>query len=326
MNNQTEKPKILVILGPTATGKTDLGLELAEKFKGELISCDSRQVYKELDLTSGKMPGKDSYFIKQDGAWIIDNIPVYMYDVAAINQVFTAFDYVTSAKPIIQRIVNSNKLPIIVGGTGLYLKALLEGLGDMNVPKNLELRQKLEELNLPEIQKMAEKKIPGKWVSLNNSDRNNKRRLIRYLEINHMYPYKNTDMDTQGLASHYHILKIGLDAPRPILYKGIDDRVISRINLGMVEEIEKLVGVGVDPGRLRELGLECRVIIDFLSGKISGKEEMIKTLQFKIHAFARRQQTWFKKEQGVNWFDITEPNFKNQVVKQVSEWYYLANV
>ncbi len=326
MNNQTKKHKMLVILGPTAIGKTDLGLELAKKFNGELVACDSRQVYKGLDLSSGKMPGESSSFKIEGKAWVIDGIPLYMYDVAEIAQRFTVFDYVVFAKKIIKQISDSGKLPIVVGGTGLYLKALLEGLNDMSVPENQELRQELDKVDLGEIQKKAQEGIPEKWASLNNSDRNNKRRLIRYLEINHMYPYKNTDTSTQGLAGNYDIQKIGLDAPRSVLYKRIDDRVVSRINQGMVEEVEKLVRQGIALNRLRELGLESRILADFLAGKISSQEEMVSILQFKIHAFARRQQTWFKKESNVAWFDITDSDFKNQVVKLISGWYYSADV
>ncbi len=321
--------KLLVILGSTSTGKTDLALRLAGKFNGEVVACDSRQVYKGLDIGTGKLPSvkykvKSEELKKQDGFWEMNGIKIWMYDVADPKKQYTVYDYVRDANKVMDDIIKRGKRPIIVGGTGLYIKALLEGLPNLVIPLDLELREELKKLSLQELQKRLQKLSPYKWYKMNHSDRQNPRRLVRVIEIMQSLKLKAQNSKLQLKTQNYNILKIGLTAPRQILYQRIDERVTSRIKQGMVNEAEKLHQKGLSYKRMKQLGLEYGVLADYLEGKISSRDELIKQLQFKIHGYARRQITWFKKENKAYWFDITQNGWEDKVERQINSWYYVT--
>jgi tRNA dimethylallyltransferase len=311
--------KLLVILGPTATGKTDLALDLAKKFNGELVAADSRQVYKGLDLGTGKLPGVEAEVKKGDGFWEINGIKIWMYDVADPKEQFTVKDYTEQASRVVDEINKQGKLPIVVGGTGFYIQALLEGLPNLAVPTDEKLRGELQKLSLEELQKKLQSLSPTRWEKLNSSDRQNPRRLLRSIELTFMNPYRNTIKKSKVLSQKYEILKIGLTAPRQVLYDKIDRRLVLRTNQGMIEEAKSLLAEGVTLTRMKELGLEYGVLSDLLAGEIN-EDQFVKILGTKIHHFAKRQLTWFKKEQDINWFDITTPNYQSKVEKMVGSW------
>lgn len=313
--------KALVILGPTAIGKTDIALKLAKKFKGEIVSCDSRQVYKGLDIGTGKMPGADVGVKKASGHWIMDGINVWMYDVADPNKQYTVFEYIKDAGCAVKDISERGKLPIIVGGTGFYLKALLDGLSNLSIPTEPNLREELESLSLEDLQKRLQDASPEKWRGLNQSDRQNRRRLLRSIEIISMYPYVDESNNIAGLSNCYEILKFGLTLPRQDLNKKIDLRVLSRLDQGMVKEAKELCKKGLSLLRMRELGLEYRVLADFLDGTIGSKEELVQVLKNKSHQYAKRQMTWFKREKDVFWVDVGKMGWDNRVEKQALDWY-----
>lgn len=304
--------KLLVILGSTSTGKTDLALKLAKEFNGELVACDSRQVYKGLDIGTGKLPGKEVKVTVGKGFWIMDGIKVWMYDVVDFKKQYTVFNYVADANKVIDGIIKRGKLPIIVGGTGLYLKALLEGLPNLATPVDLKLRKELEKLYKEKLQNKLQEMAPKRWEVMNNSDRQNPRRLIRAIEI--ATSLVSLAPRNDKVRTRNDVLKIGLDASRDVLYKRIDERVVARINQGMIEEAEKLHEKGLSFERMRQLGLEYGVLADYLEGKIKNKEALIKILQGKIHGYARRQETWFKKEKDILWVD--------EVEGVVNSWYH----
>lgn len=321
--------KVLVILGPTATGKTDLALQLAKKYNGELISCDSRQVYKGLDIGTGKEPGKSieykvSSIKKSRGFWEIDGIRVWLYDVLDPKFQFTVADYVKQAKATLEDVATKGKLPIIVGGTGLYLQALLYGFSNLSVPLDLQLREELAGLSVGELQKKLKILSPIKWESLNNSDRNNKRRLLRSIEIICMNPYRNTNNKGKGLSDNYNILKVGLTAPRQVLNQRIDLRLSLRISQGLIEEAGILHQKGLDFQRMRALGLEYGALADLLEDKIN-EAEFFQQLALKIHQYAKRQMTWFKRESDIFWFDIIEPEYLKKVENLTDSWYHSHN-
>lgn len=328
--------KILIIIGPTATGKTSLAINLAKKFssKGrpafgwdaEIISCDSRQVYIGLDIGTGKMPKQVEdprqrvrHDIKKGkGFWQINGIKVWMYDVVTPDQQYTVADYVSRAEPIISDILERGKLPIIVGGTGLYLTGLLEGIPNLEVPLNHQLRRELNNLTKLELQLKLQTLAPKTWESMNNSDRENPRRLLRAIELASMYPYKNKSPNRK--SQQYNILKVGLTASREVLYKNVDLSITSRLDKGMIEEVISLKNtVGFE--RLKSLGLEYRVIIDYLEGKINHKLALITNMQNKTHNYVKRQLTWFKQEKNVQWFDITDKSCSKKVENLVTKWY-----
>lgn len=334
--------RLLVILGPTATGKTDLALKLAKEFNGELVSCDSRQVYKGLDIGTGKLPkvitltppvtprrcqaklklGQGELNIKREnGYWEIERIKVWMYDVADPKVQFTVKDYVDQSEKVIEGIGKRGKLPIVVGGTGLYLRALLEGLPNLMIPVDRKLRGELQKLTLEELQNKLQSLFPARWKKLNKSDRQNPRRLLRSMELFHMYGFTDACRKAWSLNKSFKILKIGLVAPREILKKRIFDRLLARLDQGMIEEAKRLSFKGVSFTRMKELGLEYRMLADLLERKIN-KNEFIEKLAIKIGQYAKRQMTWFKKDKNVNWFDITNQDWGKEVEKLVGPWYY----
>lgn len=354
--------KVLVILGPTATRKTDLALTLAKKYNGELVACDSRQVYRGLDVGTGKFPSpvipakvlrsrgtqdrgagihkshgfriKYGMTIKKGkGFWEIDGVKIWMYDVSDFSKQYTVADYVEDATKAIEKIISRNKLPIIVGGTGLYIKALLEGLPNLAVPIDEKLREELGKLNKAQLQSRLQQLSHITWKNMNESDRQNPRRLLRSIELLIMNPYiVKTQNNTPTFnklklpklkIQNLNILKVGLIAPRKVLYEKINSRVFDWLNQGIIFEVKKLIKRGVSLRRIRELGLEYAVVADYLDGKIT-KEKMVDLMQTKTRQYAKRQITWFKKERYVTWFDITDENFPEKVEKEFGKWYYRA--
>ncbi len=296
--------KVLVILGPTAIGKTKLGLSLAKRFSGELVACDSRQVYKGLRIGTGKGSEK-----------------VIMYDVADPKKQYSVAVYVKNATQAINGVLERGRLPIIVGGTGLYLRGLLGEIPDIHVPRSGKLRKSLSGLSVQELQRRVAVLSPTAFEGMNTSDRVNERRLIRKIEIVSMYPYTNNISKLPNSPPHpWDVLKIGLSAPRPLLNSRIDSRLASRVNQGLIKEAEELYKNGLSLERMKDLGLEYGVLADLLKGNL-GQDEFVDKLRTKIHQYAKRQMAWFKKEAGVHWFDITEKNLNKAIVNEVENWY-----
>jgi tRNA dimethylallyltransferase len=308
--------KVLIITGPTATGKTDLALFLAKRFNGELISADSRQVYTGLDLGTGKYPGSYQTIEKQPRQWLIDDILVHLYDVASPKDQYTAYQFLSDAKRCIDKIHRLGKLPIVVGGTGLYLKALVSGLRRTDEVK-LNLRKQLENLSLIELQHKVQEISPTRWNELNDSDNKNMRRLIRIVE---QVGADATGIE-EGIKGNCDLLTIGVSAPREILYDRVNTRAVKRVNEGMIGEARALLHGGLTLNRMRELGLEYRILADCLEGAIA-EEEFLPLLQTKIRQFVKRQLTWFKKEIDIEWFKATDTNLYIKVEKRVAVWYY----
>lgn len=323
MNERSKKKvkeKLIVILGPTATGKTDLALMLAKKLNGELVSCDSRQVYKDLDILSGKEPGSKSVIKKHDNYWEIDGVVVWLYDVADVKDRYSVADYVKDARAVIKEISERGKTPIVVGGTGFYLKALLEGLSYLSISIDEKLRVYLSSLTKEQLQEKLRSLSMDKWDSLNNSDKQNPRRLVRAIELlssatGSMHQQVDSDL------TNFNILKVGLTARRDFLYKRVNRRVVKRIDEGMIEEAEDLYKKGLSLERMRQLGLECGVMADYLDRRINDKNELVLILQSKIRNYLRRQLTWFKNEKDVNWFNIDDKSYFVKLEKSVMKWY-----
>lgn len=313
-----KKRKVLVILGPTAVGKSDLAIVLAKKFNGELVACDSRQIYKGLDIGTGKEISGKYKVVKGEGFWEVNGIKIWMYDLRLPQEQFNLKGYIDRASLVVEDILNRGKLPIIVGGTGLYLKGLLGGLG-LEVEKDKDLREELEKLSAEELQGKLKMLSPTDLEKMNLSDRWNKRRLIRKIE-QFMYGYVDTqNQEPKSKSQNWDVLKIGLTAPRPFINGKIDSRLDARFNQGLITEGERLLENGVSLKRFKELGLEYGVLADYFEGRIS-KDGILERLKLKNHQYAKRQMTWFKKEMGINWFDITEKEL-GDVERLVIEWY-----
>lgn len=295
----------------------------AKKLKGELVSADSRQVYKYLDIGTGKEPGNESGIRNHEsgeGYWIINEIKIWMYDVANPDQRFNLYEYVLKSREIIEKISNFGKLPILVGGTGLYIRSLLEGISDFGASENFLLRRELESLEISQIQEKIKDIGPPVLENLNNSEKNNKRRLIRlYEKLTNINAAKKSFI---GIEKDFDVLKIGLTSERGIIRQRIKQRVIKRIKDGMIEESKNLLEKEIlTYERMEELGLEYKYISKFLKKEIKTVDELVKMLSTKIGQFAKRQDTWFKKEKDVIWFDILDSDYNIKVEKKILDWY-----
>lgn len=280
------KPKIIVIVGPTASGKTALAIDLALRLNGEIISADSRQVYRKLDLGSGKVSAEEMRGVKH-----------HLLDVTNLTHVYTGNNFVCDANSAIDDIVSRGGLPIIAGGTFFYIE-LLKGT-DQSAPvaPNPTLRAKLETLSDEELFENLKQLDQERAERI---DRYNRRRLIRSLEI----------IDALGKVprlekadSAFDWLTIGIKIDKNILSQRIEKRLNERLEEGMVDEVRNLLNSGVTPQRLYDLGLEYRYITEYLENKIS-YEEMKIILNTKIRQFAKRQHTWLKRDKDITWFDF----------------------
>lgn len=297
MSKNIKKPKIIVILGTTASGKTSLGIKLAKKFKGEIISADSRQVFKGMDIGTGKDLGdygKGRY-----------KIPYHLIDILDPNEEFNLAKYQQAAHEAIQNILKRGKLPIIVGGTGLYIQALVDAYELAGSAPDPARRKELESKNVEELYKILEGLKKEFAHNLNNSDRHNPRRLIRYIEIIE----EGEKTDKKKKENPYEFLLLGVSWPDDILRERINKRLMDRLKEGMILEVEKLQNEGVSWARLNSFGLEYRFVAWYLQEKLSF-EEMLEKLQNAIYRFAKRQKTWFKRweKQGrkIEWVNDIE--------------------
>ncbi len=316
MSNQNSKPKIIVVLGPTASGKSELAVKIALRLNsgqakkiysingGEIISADSRQVYKGLDIGSGKVP-RDLIYRKSDFLYMEVRLP-YIYkgiihhliDVASPKKVFTVSQYQKLARKAIKKILNKNKVPIICGGTGLYIDSIIYNLQFPSVPPQPKLRRKLEKLSTEKLFEKLQKLDPQR---AKNIDRHNRRRLIRALEIIIITKKPVAILrQAQNKKSYYNFLKIGVKKSPEELKALIRKRLIKRLKIGMVKEVENLHEKGLSWKRLDDLGLEYRYISRYLR-RLIAKQEMIGLIQKESEKYAKRQMTWFQRDKNIFW-------------------------
>ncbi|MDP3837215.1 MAG: tRNA (adenosine(37)-N6)-dimethylallyltransferase MiaA [bacterium] len=301
VNKQINKPLVLVILGPTASGKTSLGVRLAFERNGEIISADSRQVYKGMDVGTGK----DLVEYEINGK----KIPYHLIDVVYPNDDFNLAKYQTMAVAAIDDILARGRLPIIVGGSGLYLQAVIDNYALSAAKPDLKNRIALEALGREELFARLEKLKPEFAGKLNNSEKNNARRLARYIEI---FEHEGASVESKK-ESPYDFLILGLDISDEEMRERIQARIIKRLdNEDMLGEVQRLNDEGVDWKRLISFGLEYKFISYYLLEKLE-YDDMIEKLTDASYRFAKRQKTWFKRweKQGrkIHWIkDAGEAN------------------
>jgi len=281
---KNEENRIIVILGPTASGKSELAVNLAKKFGGEIISADSRQVYKGMNIGTGKITKKE-----------MQGIPHYLLDVTSPRRKFTVAQYKKLALEAINKAFKKNKIPILCGGTGFYIQAVIDGITIPEVMPDWLLRTRLNKQTTEELFEKLKRLDPQRAKTI---DKKNKRRLIRALEI--VIKTKKTIPPLQKQPLPYPVLMIGVKKEKAELKKLIEKRLLKRLAQGMIEEIKKLRKSGVSWKRLEEFGLEYRYIAQFLQKKTT-HEEMVERLQKAIEDYARRQMTWFKKDKRIYW-------------------------
>ncbi len=299
MGEQKSK-KMIVIVGPTATGKSDLAVYLARRFGGEVVSADSRQVYKGLDIGTGKITKRE-----------MSGIPHYLLDVASPKRVFTVTEYKSLAEKAIENIWRKGKLPILCGGTGFYIRAVIDDLALPEVPPNKKLRKRLEKKSVKELFAMLKKLDPRRAKEI---DAKNPRRLIRAIEIA-KYSGGVPELKLKP-RKDCEILEIGIDLPDKALKERIKKRLLARIKKGMVAEAKRLRENELSFGRMESLGLEYRYLARYLQGKITEKE-MLAELEREIWRYAKRQRTWFKKDKRIKWFSTKD---REKIKKEVGRF------
>lgn len=289
--------KLIVILGQTSSGKSSLAVKLAKKFSGEIISADSRQVYRGMNIGTGKVSKKE-----------MRRVPHYLLDVASPKRRFTVAQYRKLVLRAINKIFRKNKIPILCGGTGFYIQAVIDGLVIPEVKPDLLLRRSLDSLNTEELFKKLKKLDPRRTK---NIDSHNRRRLIRALEI--VIKTKQPVPILKKNPLSYPVLIIGIKKNPEELKKLIKKRLLKRLKQGMIAEVEKLhnppAGGGISWKRLEEFGLEYRWIARYLQKKII-YNEMVEFLRKDIEHFAKRQMTWFQRDKRIRWIKNHEEAIK----------------
>lgn len=275
-------PRILVIVGPTASGKSALGIKLAKILDAEIISADSRQVYKGLDIGTGKVTKRE-----------MQKIPHHLLDVASARRTFTASDFTKLARKAHRDILQKNKMSIVVGGTGFYIDAFLGRVSLAEVPPNKALRKKLSNLTAWELYAILKEKDP---VRAETIDKNNPVRLIRAIEIADAPPAKKP-LKSELVAATW----IGINPQRESLRAKIHARLFARMRQGMLAEAKRLHAEGLSYKRMEDLGLEYRYLALHLQGKLS-KEQMLEELEAKIWQYAKRQMTYWRRNKEIRWF------------------------
>jgi tRNA dimethylallyltransferase len=293
---------LVVILGTNASGKSELGIRLANHLGGEVVSADSRQVYRGLDLGSGKITPAQAGTVKH-----------HLIDVADLSEYFTLAQYQRAAYGAIDSISRAGKKPLLVGGTGLYISAIVEGYELVDVPPNDPLRAELDGLPLPQLVERLEKSAPD---AARHIDKSNRRRIVRAIEIAaagraHTAAHQN--------SPRYHCLQLGLTWPLEILEERIEKRLRERLANGMIEEVAGLRSQGVSDTRLDKLGLEYRYIARYLRGDLATLDDLRRELGIAIRRFAKGQLTWFKRDRRIIWLNPFGDYFQ-EACDRIREW------
>lgn len=305
-----QKPKVIVICGPTASGKTALSIELAKKINGEIISADSMQIYKDMDIGTAK-PDKEE----------MQGIKHYLLDCVNPDRRYSVAEYKIDATNAIEEILQKGKTPIIVGGTGLYVDTLIYGIEYNDIQIDEEYRKELEKIaeeqGLDELYNMALKidEEAMKKISVND-----KKRIIRVLEIYKATGKTKTQQEIEsrknGVKYDYKVFALNMD--REVLYNRINLRVDLMIQKGLIEEVKKLKEkYNKFPTAMQGLGY--KEVVEYLENKTS-KEEMIEKIKMETRRYSKRQLTWFRKNKGTIWLDATKEKDYNvgQIINYIS--------
>ena len=289
------RQKLLTVLGPTASGKTPFAVQLAAALNGEIISGDSRQLYRRMDIGTGKDLGE----------YTLDNtlIPFHLIDIREPGEKYTLFEYQRDFHAAYQDICNRGKRPILCGGTGLYIESVLRGYHLPDVPANPALRSRLEEKSLAELTAILRDYGPLH----NSTDTDTKKRAIRAIEI---ADYRSQQDPAEAAYPPLESTLLGLRIDRDLRREKISRRLETRLREGMIEEVQQLLDEGIAPDDLIYYGLEYKFVTLHVTGAVT-YDEMIRQLEIAIHQFAKRQMTWFRgmERRGftIHWIDATLP-------------------
>lgn len=292
------KNKLITVIGTTASGKSSLGIELADFFGGEIVSADSRQIYRRLDLGTGKITVEEAARVRH-----------HLIDILDAGEPFSMADFQALAYEAIDGIIARGKLPFLVGGTGLYSRSVAEGYNLSDVAPSDELRKELNEKSREELIEML-----ASYGTVEIPDEYSNRRLIRLIEKKQ----GGTDSERENLP-RYDVLQLAMTYPRDELYRRISERLDARIKDGMIDEVKALYDSGVSGEFLERLGLEYRYTYRYITGAYPSYEDYRAELYKEICHFAKRQMTWFKKEKNTVWLD-TEGDFLSEAKAYVNRF------
>ena len=297
-------PRVVVVVGPTASGKTSLAIELAKRLNGEIISADSMQIYKDMSIGTAKPTIEE-----------MQGIPHYLLDFVEPNEDFNVAKYKEMAEEKIEEILSKGKLPIIVGGTGLYIDTLLKGIEFSEVPRDedycKELEKKVEQEGVNWLENELRKIDPD---SANKIEKNNIRRMIRALEIYKVTGKTKTQLDLESIKGpKYEYYVFGILWNREELYQRINYRVDVMLELGLIKEVEKIMQTkGFSKTALQGLGY--KEVVNYLDGKIT-YEEMVEKIKMETRRYAKRQMTWFKRNDKIIWLDGKNKELYKEAIK-----------
>ena len=309
--------RMITILGPTASGKTQIATQLAARLDGEIISADSRQVYRRMDIGTGKDLG--DYTVDKGEETV--KIPFHLIDICEPGTKYNLFQYQEDFHKAYNDIMSRGKLPILCGGTGLYIEAVLKGYNLPDVPQNPGLRESLKDKSLNELTAMLEdlKKQTGS-VMHNKTDVDSCQRAIRAIEIEkYILEVRGKKLEVRDVPPLDSVI-IGVDIDRELRRRKITQRLHARLENGMVDEVRGLLAEGIPPENLIYYGLEYKFLTQYVIGQLS-YDEMVRQLEIAIHQFAKRQMTWFRgmKRRGFNIHWVTRPESDEELHKVVDD-------
>ena len=302
-----DKPKVIVICGPTASGKTSLGIKLANRINGEIISCDSMQIYKDMDIGTAKPTLEERNAAKH-----------YLVDFVSPDKRYSVADYKKDAEETIDKIISEGKTPIIVGGTGLYLNSLVYGIEYPNIETDLKYREELEKKVLVEgLEKVYDEAEKIDPEAIKKISKNDKKRILRILEIYHATGKTKTEMEIEskkkGVKYDYKIFVLNME--REKLYDRINKRVDIMIENGLEEEVRKLIEKYTKfPTAMQGLGY--KEIIEYFDNKIT-RDEAIEKIKMESRRYAKRQITWFKSYKNAIWLDAENENNVDIILEEL---------
>ncbi|MFV8827238.1 tRNA (adenosine(37)-N6)-dimethylallyltransferase MiaA [Alkalihalobacterium sp. APHAB7] len=298
------KEKLVVIVGPTAVGKTKMGIELAKRFNGEIISGDSMQIYKEMDIGTAKVKIEE-----------MDGIPHHLLDIKEPTEPFSVAEFKDLVQPLIKSLNAQGKLPFIVGGTGLYINSVIQDFNFADTSTDLQFREEMEKfVEEHGVEQLHQQLKDVDSVSYTSIHPNNYRRVIRALEVLKLTGKTLSEyQQSQTQESPYDYVFIGLTMDRDVLYERINDRVDLMIEYGLIEEAKRLYDLGVrECQSVQAIGY--KEIYEYIEGRVS-KEEAIEILKRNSRRYAKRQYTWFRNKADVHWFDMTNANFNKKIIE-----------
>jgi tRNA dimethylallyltransferase len=302
--------RVIVIVGPTSSGKTSLALNLCKEFDGSIVSADSRQIYKYMDVGTGKLPIDSDLTVKQgNGKWVLDGIDVWGYDIVEPGRYYSVFDYAQFALGKLKELGSLKKTVFLVGGSGFYVDAVTGKMPIKSGEPDFNLRSELEKMTTPELQK----KLTSLNVEVfNKIDKENSVRLIRAIEKEMTGSGEDTPLP---YLKDTEFIYLGMKTDRSILFNSADIWLDKVWRGGLIEEVENLIKMGfANTPQLQ--GLVYKTVLAYMEGKLT-EDDAVQRAKYDLHSYIRRQLTWFKKNREIVWFDISEKNFSQKVCNHV---------